>query len=338
MNNQLVSVVLPYRDAASTLDECLQSVLEQSYTNFELLMINDHSSDESEQLVTHYRKQDKRLRVLASPRKGLVAALNFGLQTAKGKFIARMDADDRMRPDRLSQQVETLETHTSWSLVACQVHLFPEQSIQAGYQEYIRWQNQCLTPIDVDAEIYLESPFVHPSVTYRRADILKLGGYREGNFAEDYDLWLRMHQAGLGMAKLPEILLDWRDSPRRLSRIDPRCSQQAFGQLRAHYLARDSRLKSHRPLVMWGAGRKTRQRCRLLLEQGFIPIAWVDIDPKKIGRSIKGVPVVEPAWLLQQHPKPLVLVYVRNHGARGNIQAFLAKAAYRRGRDFLFIG
>jgi len=92
-------------------------------------MINDYSNDESEQLVTHYRKLDKRLRLLASPRKGLVPALNFGLQTAKGKFIARMDADDRMRPDRLRQQVETLEMHTSWSLVACQVHLFPQQSI-----------------------------------------------------------------------------------------------------------------------------------------------------------------------------------------------------------------
>ena len=338
LKTPVVSVVLPYRNAASTLDECLQSILVQSYTDFELLTINDRSNDESEQIVKHYRKQDKRLRVLASPRKGLVAALNFGLQTAKGKFIARMDADDRMRPDRLRQQVETLELHTSWSLVACQVHLFPEQSIQAGYQEYIRWQNQCLTPADIAADIYLESPFVHPSVTYRRADILNLGGYREGNFAEDYDLWLRMHQAGLGMAKLPEILLDWRDSPRRLSRIDPRCSQQAFAQLRAHYLAKDSRLKRHRPLVMWGAGRKTRQRCRLLMEQGFMPIAWVDIDPKKIGHQLHGVPVVEPAWLLQQHPKPLVLVYVRNHGAREGIQAFLAKATYQRSRDFLFIG
>lgn len=338
MNNQFVSVILPYRNAASTLDECLQSVLAQSYTDFELLMINDYSNDESEQLVRRYRKQDKRLHVLASPRKGLVAALNFGLQTAKGQFIARMDADDRMRPDRLRQQVETLERQTSCSLVASQVHLFPEQSIQAGFQEYIRWQNQCLTPTDIDADIYLESPFVHPSVTYRRADILKLGGYREGNFAEDYDLWLRMHRAGLGMTKLPEILLDWRDSPRRLSRIDPRCSQQAFGQLRAYYLARDPRLERRRPLVMWGAGRKTRQRSRLLLEQGFIPIAWVDIDPKKIGHQIKGVAVVEPAWLLQQDPKPLVLVYVRNHGARGSIQAFLEGAAYRRGRDFLFIG
>jgi len=69
-----------------------------------------------------------------------------------------------------------------------------------------------------------------------------------------------------------------------------------------------------------------------------MPIAWVDIDPKKIGHQLQGIPVVEPAWLLRRHPKPLVLVYVRNHGAREKIQSFLARATYQRGRDFLFIG
>ncbi len=69
-----------------------------------------------------------------------------------------------------------------------------------------------------------------------------------------------------------------------------------------------------------------------------MPIAWVDIDPKKIGHQLQGIPVVEPAWLPQRHPKPLVLVYVRNHGAREKIQSFLARATYQRGRDFLFIG
>jgi len=238
-------------------------------------MINDHSNDQSEQIVTHYRKQDKRLGVLASPRKGLVAALNFGLQAAKGKFIARIDADDRMRPDRLRLQVEALEMHTSWSLVACQVHLFPEQSIQAGYREYIRWQNQCLTPTDIDADIYLESPFMHPSVTYRRADILKLGGYCEGDFAEDYDLCLRMHQAGPSMAKLPEILLDWRDSPRRLSRIDPRCSQQAFGRLRA---LPGQGFQTEKPSPPRHVGRRTQNTPTLS------PVTGTRIHARRLGR------------------------------------------------------
>ena len=331
-------MVLPYRNAAATLDECLQSVVTQSFGDFELLAINDYSEDGSEQLVEQYRKQDKRIRSLHASHPGLVAALNFGLCSAQGKYVARMDADDRMRADRLRQQVQALETETSWSLVACRVHLFPEDSIQTGYREYIRWQNQCMTPADIDADIYLESPFVHPSVTFRKSDILALGGYRDGHFAEDYDLWLRMFHAGLRMAKLPEILLDWRDSSRRLSRTDPRCSPQAFDRLRARFLATDPRLKDGRPLVIWGAGRKTRKRCRHLLEQGFGPDVWIDIDPRKIGNRLQGVRVVAPDWLLQQHPKPLVLVYVRNHGAREGIEAFLEGAAYRRGSDFLFIG
>ena len=336
MNNPLVSIVLPYRNAASTIDTCLRSVFAQSFTDFELLAINDHSTDDSRLRVSVYRQQDKRLRCLNAPHRGLVATLNYGLHEARGPFIARMDADDLMRPNRLQQQVQALRQHSDWALVASQVKLFPEHTIQAGYREYIRWQNQCLTADDIAADIYRESPFAHPSVMFRKADILQLGAYREGDFAEDYDLWLRMYQAGLRMAKLPQILLDWRDSPDRLSRVDPRCTQQAFDRLRAHYLAQDPRLQSR--FVIWGAGRKTRLRCRPLQEQGLNPVAWIDIDPAKIGNTLQGVPVVAPDWLLHQQPAPLVLIYVRNHGAHRKIAEFLESAAYRHGHDFLFIG
>ena len=338
MNHPAVSVILPYRNAALTIDECLQSVLEQSFRDFELLAINDHSSDTTEQHVARYQKQDDRLRPLSTPDKGLVAALNFGLDSARGTYVARMDADDRMWPDRLRQQVRALELNRDWSLVACQVRLFPENLIRSGYREYIRWQNQCLTPVDIEADIYRESPFAHPSVTYRKADVVKLSGYRDGHFPEDYDLWLRMFQSGMRMAKLPTVLLDWRESPGRLSRTDPRYAQQEFDQLRAHYLAVDPRLQTGRPIAVWGAGRKTRLRCRPLQERGFTPVAWIDIDPAKIGNKILQIPVVAPDWLQHREPRPLVLVYVRNHGAHEQIAAFLENSAYRRGRDYLFIG
>ncbi|WP_455234334.1 glycosyltransferase family 2 protein [Thiogranum longum] len=338
LQNPVVSVVLPYRNAECTLDETLQSILGQRYTAFELLAINDHSSDGSEHILRGYQKHDSRLHMMASPARGIVAALNAGLETARGKLIARMDADDRMRPDRLEKQVAALEAHSDWSLVACQVNLFPEHLIRGGYRDYVRWQNRCLAPRDIEADIYLESPFAHPSVMFRKGDVLRLGGYRQGDFPEDYDLWLRMFHAGLTMAKLPEPLLDWRESRHRLSRCDPRYSQEAFDRLRARYLVRDPRLLGRRELVIWGAGRRTRQRCQYLLKQGFSPWAWIDIDPRKIGKSLSGIPVHEPHWLASQAEKPLVLVYVRNHGARDRIDGFLANAAYQRGRDYLFVG
>lgn len=200
----------------------------------------------------------------------------------------------------------------------------------------MRWQNACLTPEQIATEIYVESPFVHPSVMFRRSHVLELGGYRPGDFPEDYDLWLRLHRAGRIMGKLPEILLDWRESPQRLSRTDPRCSRQAFDRLRARYLATDPRLKD-RPLAFWGAGKSTRQRARHLMDLGYRPTAWIDIDPRKIGNRIDGIPVVPPAWL-RQPGKPFVLGYVARHGAREIISTRLIGMSYRQGQDWLMVG
>ena len=151
---------------------------------------------------------DNRIRLIQGGRNGLVAALNRGLQQATTPFIARMDADDRMYPNRLQAQRDFLLENPEIDLVASRVRLFPEHLIQGGFREYIRWQDECLTPEDIAAEIYWESPVVHPSVMFRRDRILDLGGYHHGPFPEDYELWLRLHQNGGRMAKLPQILLD----------------------------------------------------------------------------------------------------------------------------------
>jgi hypothetical protein len=209
--------------------------------------------------------------------------------------------------------------------------------VRAGYREYLRWQNRVLTPAQVAANMYVESPFAHPSVLFRRAAVQELGGYRDGPFPEDYELWLRMHAAGLPMAKLPRVLLAWREGEGRASRVDPRYAREAFDALRARFLAQDPRLRQGRPLAYWGAGRSTRQRARLLIERGFPPAAWIDIDPRKLGQVVWGAPVRPRSWLAQA-PKPFVLVYVANHGAYDLISGWLAELGYAPGEDYLFVG
>ena len=225
------------------------------------------------------------------------------------------------------------------------MRLFPDGQIQAGYAEYVRWQNSCLSPEEISEEIFVESPIAHPSVMFRREVVCALGGYREGDFPEDYDLWFRLMQSGHRMAKLAEVLLGWRESEGRLSRVDPRCSREAFDRLRVNYLAShlnnrldvDDELK-RRPLVYWGAGRKTRRRSNLLIKKGFAPAVWVDIDERKIGNVLQDVPVVSPDWLGKQKQKPFVLSYVANHGARDEISQSLRAMGYRRGDDYLMVG
>jgi glycosyltransferase involved in cell wall biosynthesis len=332
-----VSVVMPVRDAAATLPACLRSIRRQSYTAWELIAVDDGSEDDSPAVLRRAAAEDPRIRVLRPGRVGLVAALNLGIGEARSDLVARMDADDLMHPERLRLQVAFLRDNADTALVASRVRLFPWHRIQAGYREYVRWQNHCLSPDDIAHNLYVESPFAHPSVTMRRAVLERLGGYCEGPFPEDYELWLRMHHAGCRMAKLPQTLLAWRESEGRASRVDPRYARDAFDRLRARFLAREPRLRTADEVVVWGAGRKTRRRVQWLFDEGIRPSAWVDIDPRKIGREVQGLRVHPPGWL-HREPRPFVLAYVASHGARELIAERLDGWGYRIGRDYLAVG
>ena len=275
-----------------------------------------------------------------SQSRGIVAALNRGLQLARTDLIARMDADDIMLAQRLKLQYRYLCDHPDTALVASQAELFPTQDIKAGYQEYMRWQNACLSHEDICHEMYVESPLAHPSVMYRKSVVCDLGWYKEGAFPEDYELWLRMFHSGCRFHKLAQVHIQWRESNTRASRTEPQYSRQAFDQLRAEYLSKDARLCSDRPLVVWGAGRKTRQRVAHIISKGARVTMWIDIDPNKIDNKVSGAWVRSPTALLKaaSSEKPFVLCYVNNHGARNEIADQLHQYGYDRGLDYLMVG
>lgn len=337
MNNPPLAVLLPFYNAAETLAETLDSILAQTFKDFVLTAVDDGSVDDSCQIVRDYMKRDNRIELLQIEHQGVVAAMNHALDNCTALICARMDADDIMAPERLFKQREYLQANPDIDLVGSCVRLFPEEIIQDGFNEYIRWQNGCITPQQIADNIYVELPIANPSICFRRDAVLGVGGYRDGDFPEDYELLLRLHQNGHQMAKLPEVLLHWRDSESRLTRTDERYSRTAFDRIRAAYLASDSRLQQGRPLAYWGAGRVTRKRTAHLIGHGHTPHVWIDIDPGKIGNIIEGAEVVAPHWL-DRDEKPFVLSYVSNHGARELISSDLEGRGYRNGVDYLMVG
>lgn len=328
---------MPFYNAGKTLAETLDSILAQTFKEFVVLAVDDGSSDDSSEIVRHYMQHDPRIQLHQPGRLGVVGAMNYALHHCPAPLCARMDADDIMAPQRLEKQWHYLQEHPRIALVGSRVRLFPEAIIQPGFNEYIRWQNGCLTPRQIADNIYVELPIAHPSVMFRRDTILGVGGYRDGDFPEDYELLLRLHQHGHPMAKLPEVLLHWRDSDSRLTRTDRRYSRDAFDRIRASYLAADPRLQQGRPLAYWGAGRTTRKRSAHLIAHGHQPHVWIDIDPKKIGNIIEGARVVAPEWL-QRKEKHFVLSYVNNHGAQDLIARELEAMDYECGIDYLLVG
>ena len=327
-----VSILMPVFNAQETLRECLDSILQQSLQAFEIIAVDDFSNDDSVKIMQSY--DDPRLRIIENKNKGIVPALNAGLDCCLSDYVARVDADDVMHVNRLQKQYDVLREDDSITLCATQAKKFPEEIIQAGYIEYMRWQNACLTMQDIKNQIYIESPFAHPSVMFRKQRVIEAGAYKDGEFPEDYELWLRLFHDGHNMMKLEEVLLDWRESEGRLSRTSRRYSDAAFEKLRADYLAKDARLQS-RDIVFWGAGRKTRKRARHLIDKGIKPSAWIDIDANKIGNEYCGAKTFSPDWLFAHGKKPFVLNYVRNHGAREYCRAHLDAAGYVMGADYL---
>lgn len=298
--------------------------------------MNDHSSDNSINIIRHY--PDSRINCIDNPGHGLIEALNHGIKACQYDYIARMDSDDLMRTNRLSEQLAHFQSTPDLQLSASQVSLFCNEPLKAGYLAYIAWQNNVLSDLEIKNQIFVESPLAHPSVMFRKTTIVNLGGYREGDFPEDYDLWLRLFSKGCRMEKLPLTLLDWREAPIRESRVNPRYRREAFDQLRAKYLSQDCRLPNNRPINIWGAGRKTRLRAKWLIKTGINLTAWIDIDPKKIGNTINGIEVKSPNWLIESTSKPFVLIYVTNHGAREDISAYLDSIGYHCGKDYLAVG
>lgn len=333
-----VSVVMPFRNAARTLSTALRSVLDQSRTDWELLAVDDGSTDGATELVRTLARQDPRVRLAELHRRGLVAALAEGCRLARGRFIARFDADDLCLPTRLARQVDFLESHPEVSVVGSLVEFGGDQETAAGYAEHVAWTNRLVDHESIVLNRFIDSPLPHPSVMFRRELLEKYDGYRDGPFPEDHELWLRWIDAGVRFAKVPEVLLRWNDPPDRLSRRDARYSAEATATLRCKHLAIDlARRREHRPLWLWGAGRVTRRRFDGLAEHGVEISGFIDIDPDRIGQRSLGRPVVAPAGL-PPIDRSFIVSGVGVRGARAEIRETLLASGRREGEDFLIAG
>lgn len=338
MNSQpRVSVLLPVRDGAAYIEQALASLRHQTLHDFEMLVVDDGSSDSTPRILRQQARQDRRLRILNQPPSGIVAALQLAASEARGFYLARMDADDISLPRRLERQVAWLDRRPELAAVSCLVRTIGEGPLQEGWKRYIKWLNARRTWPSISRDIFVESPLPHPSVVIRRHALEQVGGYRQFDGPEDYDLWLRLVDAGWHLAKVPDVLLGWRDHPRRLTRTDHRYRPEAFIQLKARYLSRMlSRMLQgqYRSIWIWGAGRYGRHLARALESiKGCKIEAFIDIDPMKIGRMPRGSPVV-PVQELEQHRDALVLVAVPVDGARRLIRRRLTAMGWREGQNY----
>ena len=325
-------MLIPVHNAGPYLRPALASVVRQTFRDFEALCLDDGSTDGSLDVLRALG--DPRFRVLSPGRVGLVRALNLLRAEARAPLLARFDADDAMHPRRLELQVQHLDAHPGIGAVASLVRHFPRRDVRGGNLRYEAWLNSVVTPEEIEKNLLVESPLPHPSVTMRAELLDRTGGYRDVGHPEDYDLWLRAWSAGFRFGKVARVLHYWRDHPTRLTRTDPRYAVESFLRAKAEALLRGP-LADGRTFVVWGAGMLGRRLTRLLVRAGRPPAALLDIDPKKIGRTRHGRPVVPPEAL--RKGSALVLGAVGAQGARDLIRRRLLDTGLVETRDFWMV-
>jgi glycosyltransferase involved in cell wall biosynthesis len=332
----VLSVLLPCYQAAETLDQALSSLAQQTEQDFEVIAVDDGSSDSSWELIETWAKRDTRIHPIKQPHGGVVKALNVGLEACRADYIARMDADDVCHPERFESQANYLHRHSEVAVVSCLVEAFPEEQVQPGLQIYLDWLNSLVSDADIRREIYIESPLPHPSVMMRRTWVEKAGGYQDRGWPEDYDLWLRLNLAGARFAKVPRVLLKWREHGGRLTHRDRRYSVENFLRAKAHYLARGP-LVNRDAVILWGAGMIGRRLSKHLAREGVPVVAFLDIDPQKIGRTLRGLPILasdELPSLWSHNTRPALLAAVGSRLARPLIRARLNSFGLKEGLDW----
>jgi len=327
----LVSVLLPVRNAAATLEVALHSISRQREESFECIIVDDASTDASRGIAERIAARDARLRVVSAGGEGLVAALERGLDACRGEFVARMDGDDWMHRERLGLQLARLSAEPELAAVGAHVRLFP-RPLGDGMRQYETWLNSLRSAEEIGLNAFVECPVAHPTLMIRRAVMERLR-YRDVGWPEDYDLVLRLLASGERIGIVEKRLHGWRHGPERLSRVHPNYGLDRFTACKAHYLAHGFLADSER-YVLCGYGDTGRALRSALTKHGRTPALIVDVHPGRIGNAIHGAPVVAPEALAARVDMPIV-GSVAGAGPRAALRQTLGKMGYREGRDFI---
>ena len=326
-----LSILLPFHNAAPTLDAAIASIAAQTFADWELVLIDNASTDESTAIAQQWAATDDRIRLIAEPTVGIAPALNTGLKHAQGRYIARMDADDSSHPERLAKQVEYMDVHPEIGVLGTRSTFATTVEKSLGMRAYTLWQNALLTPQHHYVKRFVDAPLAHPTVIFRRELIEQHGNYNTGPLPEDHELWLRWMDAGVRFAKLPEALLTWNDHALRLSRTHAHYSVNAFFTTKVKWLAKWLKRKLNgRPVIIAGTSAMCRERARLLGSEGIAIHAFTDVKP----RVVPGYTFI-PHGELPVSGEAFIISFISQRGTGDRIAEFLISRDLLEGEDFV---
>lgn len=317
-----ISIIMPVKNAHKWVEETIRSIEMQSFENWELICIDDHSIDDSFELIGQMSLLDSRIRIVTNEGYGIIPALQQGLKLARGKYITRMDADDLMPVNRLQHFYNALEGTTN-TLVTGKVKYFTcsSEPVSEGYLKYEAWLNNLIDQNNFYDEIFRECIIASPNWMCRKDDLIRYDIFNELEYPEDYSmcfLWLKNHFKIIG---LNEITLYWRDHLERTSRNSDVYNQESFFNLKIKWFTR-SIPQYDAKIGVLGAQRKGKLTVDILQHNGIEKIGWYDYNYQNYNAPLKGLniedyeKVSDDYLLISVYPKSKrqLNTYLNQHG------------------------
>lgn len=333
MQEPSVSILIPFKNTEDFISECFESILQQTYLHWEVIAVNDHSTDRSLEIATDFSKKDNRFKIYKNQENGIIPALRLAYSYSEGQLITRMDSDDIMTPDKLTVLANALMKFGKGNLAIGQVKYFSDSGISDGYARYEKWLNRLTENGTNYSEIYKECVIPSPSWMAFREDFDLSGGFEADRYPEDYDLAFRFRQQKLRCIPCNEVIHLWRDYDSRTSRTSVHYAQNYFLDIKLHYFLLQDYDKT-RPLVIWGAGTKGKTVAKHLLDEK-IAFTWVCDNTNKIGKSIYGIEMQHFEFLAHLE-NPQCIITVANQQAQNEILRYLRALKQENKQDYFF--
>ena len=309
---------MPFKNETLYLAQALESILNQSEENFELIMIDDHSIDDSFQIAQNFSIRDSRIKLFKNIGHGIINALQFAQEKAIGNFITRQDADDLMPQDKLKSLKSLLKENGKGFIATGKVKYFSDTLLLDGFKKYEEWVNRLCDENSFYKNRFKECVIVSSNWMLHKSDFDFMSGYSDSIYPEDYHFTFKVFKFKLKIISTSAITHLWRDHSQRASRNLDQYKDQKFFPLKVIFFHDDYKNKN---ICLWGAGKNGKKLARVLIQKKM-KFHWITNNEKKIGKIIYDQ-LINPIDSLQSIEDPYIMISVTQRGAMKNIKDYL---------------
>ncbi|MFZ6051546.1 glycosyltransferase family 2 protein [Halocola ammonii] len=330
--SDLISILMPVRNAAPFLEDCLASIQQQTLENWELIAVDDNSTDDSYATLQSFAKRDSRILVLKNRESGIIPALRLALSNSSGTLITRMDADDVMPSDKLKTLSETCKAEGEKAIATGKVSYFSDGELMDGFIRYQNWLNELVEKGNPFQQIFRECPIASPNWMMKRPFFERIDAFEPNVYPEDYDLIFRAFIQGAQPVFSQKVTHLWRDHETRASRTDENYADNSFFELKLNYFLQ---LFPNEKIGLYGAGKKGKRLAQMLIDRN-VSFRWFSNNRKKIGREIYGIYLEEDNLVFQSSMKSKMIVAISSPEKQEEIYRMYDEARKQEGRDYFF--